>query len=69
MSGLYGEYHALTAADFEDPARAVDQLNAIIARLQDRLDQLEGLRGTSTIRAPIHIQGAGGHVLHGVIEV
>lgn len=43
-----------------------NQLNSILARLADRIDRLEGIRGTTTIQDGYVIENDDGHILHGV---
>ena len=65
---IYGDHYRLTVADLQNPVLAVERLNFILSRLQDRVDQLEGVRGTATVRAPMLIQDADGHTIHGFTE-
>jgi len=58
----------LTVADMEDPVQMVNALNRILAEIGDQLDQLRGVRGTSTIQMPIRIEDADGNLVHGFTQ-
>lgn len=55
------EFYQLTAQNFPD---LVNQLNFLLARLQDRFDKIEGVRGVSTIEDGLQIE-TDGEVVHG----
>lgn len=55
------EHYKLTASTVP---QLVQQLNFILGRIQDRLDQIEGVRGTSTIMDGLTIE-ASDEVVHG----
>jgi hypothetical protein len=55
------EQYRLTPSDLP---QLVNQLNFILSRIQDRLDQIEGVRGTSTIAESLVI-GDSDAVVHG----
>ena len=59
------EHFFLSVADLETPELMADRLNNIFSHLQDRLDKLEGTRGTSTIEAPLEILGTDGLLVGG----
>ncbi len=55
------EHYQVTAANV---SQLVQQLNFILSRIQDRLDQIEGVRGTSMIMDGLTIE-ASDEVVHG----
>lgn len=58
------EYYSLTAADLADPEKAANQINQILSHLSDRLDQLEGIRGTATIQSPLEVKDTSENLIH-----
>ena len=51
------------------PTASIEELtmamNVILQRLGERIDQIEGIRGTSTIRDKLDIEDEDGNTLHG----
>jgi hypothetical protein len=55
------EHYSLTASTVPE---LVTQLNFILARIQDRLDKIEGVRGTSSITTAMQVT-VDGNIVHG----
>lgn len=65
---IYGDHYKLTVADVENPVAMVERFNWILNHLQDRIDQLEGVRGTSVIQVPMALRDSDGNTIHGFTE-
>ncbi len=42
-----------------------NQINYILNQISDRLDQIEGIRGTSTVQSRLDIETSDGYIVHG----
>ncbi len=69
MSKIRSEHYSLSVADLETPEQTANRLNFILSHIQDRLAQLEGTRGTSTIQAPVDIIDTDGNIVGGFTDV
>lgn len=54
MTTLRQQYRILNPTDLTD---AVNQLNNLLAQITDRLDQIEGYRGTPAFESAIDMKG------------
>ncbi len=55
MSNTISQAFLITAEDMSDPERAADVLNEVLARIADRLDALQGTRGTADLRNSLRV--------------
>jgi hypothetical protein len=69
MTHVAQDVYLISEADLADPARAAMALNLILHQISDRLDQLEGGRGVSTIEAPIDVVDNDGNIVGGFTNV
>lgn len=58
------ETYRITAAETSDPQLFADALNRIFSSLSDRLDALEGRRGTAQVIAPFNVVDSDGNLIH-----
>jgi len=63
------DVYLVTEADLADPASASMALNLLLNQINDRLDQLEGTRGISTVQYPIDVVDANGEIIGGFTDV
>lgn len=68
MSELLRDVYLISESDLKDPRQAAMTLNAILNQISDRLDQLEGTRGTSTLLVPVELKDSEGNIIHGFTE-
>jgi len=62
------DIYIVTGADMSDPGTAAMVLTQLLSQINDRLDRLEGTRGTSTIQAPIDVVDEDGNIVGGFSE-
>ena len=59
------DIYMVTEMDMADPNTAAMVLNILLNLINDRLDRLEGTRGTSTVQAPMQIVDSDGNIVGG----
>ena len=64
MTEILRQYRVLGVSSLED---LVTQLNSILGQIANRLDQIEGYRGTPTFKAVI--EGVGANLIGGSLNV
>ena len=63
------DIYLVTESDLADPVSASMALNLLLNAINDRLDQLEGTRGVSTIQYPVDVVDSNGDIIGGFTDV
>ncbi len=69
MTNPTGDVYLISELDLSDPAAAAMALNQLLHQISERLDRLEGVRGVSTVQAPIDVLDTDGNIVGGFTNV